>query len=188
MTQNQEEEKMDKEILYILIPILIALIALNIYYFTTPSYEEACYKNLCIRSYQEQDPEQHFQELLETSDKSYLVFEGDVERTETTAKITDTVPRISSIMTQKAGLNHERIHGIGMENNEAVKCDGGEKTVEECRGIKPGENEMLLYIEYPEHEGENNLIEIDNRTITIKTKSPEDLKATGIYLQNRFQR
>jgi len=173
-------QKVSRETLYIIAAITLILIAVNIYIYITPDLQQACYQDLCF--YSEQEPVQHMGRLLEGSNKAYLVFEGDVERTERTGKISESAAQFAVMLGPR--LTHENIHGIGIRNNEPIEC--GEKTVEYCKTLEPGENELLLYIEYPDHPEDINEVYIENRTVTIKTKSAENLLAVTRFIDQKF--
>ncbi len=178
--QKLSKQKVSKQTLYIIAAITIILVSINIYIYAVPRPERACYQDLCF--YSEQEPIQHMETLLEHSNKAYLVFEGDAETTETTAMISESAAQFAVMLGPT--LKHENIHGIGMRNNEPVEC--GNKTVEYCKTLEPGENELLLYIEYPDHDEDINEVHIDNRTITIKAKSGENLLAVTRFIDQKF--
>lgn len=182
----EEEQSIlkNKKVLTIIALLAAALIVTNIYIFMTPKRQETCYVDLCI--YSEQDPVQHFEELLQTSEKSYLLIEGDVEMTNETGQISHAAVKMAELLSSKAGLD-ENIHSIGYRDGEPVECDGGNKTVEQCQNIEPKENELLLHMKYPDYPDQKvNEVIIENRTITIKAKTGQDLTAATEFLKMKF--
>lgn len=173
--------KMDKrKIIYISVAAIIALAALNIYIFTQPQDNKACYKDLCI--YADQEPVKTLENLLETSNHSIIIFEGDVNKTNTTAKIIKSTNKMIYALGTKTKITNKSTYGIGLENGKPVDC--GNHSLKYCQNIEPKKNELLLKIKYPNHD--ENRVNIENRTIEIQAKSGEHLLAVTQFLKNRF--
>jgi|GEM_PF-4698126 len=184
--QTEENILKNKKVLATIAVIAVALIIINIYIFTSPRQGKACYADLCIYS-NERNPEEHFEQLLQTSESSYLLMEGDIEITEKTGQVAHAAVKMSQLLTVRSGLDEEDIYSIGHENGEPKKCNGSEKPLEYCQNIEPGENQLLLHMKYPNYEDQEiNKVIIENRTITIKAKTGQDLTATTEFLKMKF--
>ena len=176
---------MRKQKKIILIIIILFLIALNLFIFTSKKPVIVCYKDVCLIG--ESDPVNEIKDLINSSEKALLVVEGDKEKTQKTSFIS------ASLVMLARDFGHKKPMLIGIEFEEGrpvncvcedylnqgfVKCNN---SVEYCKSMKPGENSFMVKISYPSYD--KNEIIVGNRVIEFKAKSGQDAYAMVLFFE-----